>query len=97
MLCEATVLIDSHNNLADGVESMMKYVVGNSRTSNGCWIVLFALAKTLIVKGHHPDKVDEAVSLYISKHSYTQFIGERARHFLIIAARQILHHLITFL
>jgi len=97
LLCQATDLIESHPNLAEGVENMMKYVVGNSRTSGGCRIVLLALAKTLIVKGHHPDKVNEAVSLYISKQSSTKFIGEITRQLLIFTACEILHHLNTFL
>jgi hypothetical protein len=97
LLCEATDLIDSQPNLAEGVENMMKHVVGNSGSSDGCSIVLLALAKTLIMKGHHPDKVNEAVSLYISKQSSTQFIGERTRQLLIFTAKEILHHLYTFL
>ena len=97
LLCEATDLIDSHTNLAEGVENMMKHVVGNSGSSDGCSIVLLALAKTLVVKGHHPDKVNEAVSLYISKQSSTRFTGERTRQFLIFTAKEILRHLNTFL
>jgi hypothetical protein len=97
LLCEAADLIDSHTNLAEGVENMMKHVVGNSGSSDGCSIVLLALAKTLVVKGHHPDKVNEAVSLYISKQSYTRFTGERTRQFLIFTAKEILRHLNTFL
>ena len=97
LLCEATDLIGSQTNLAEGVENMMKHVVGNSGSSDGCTIVLLALAKTLIVKGHHPDKVNEAVSLYFSNQSSTRFIVERTRQLLIFTAKEILHHLNTFL
>lgn len=100
ILYTATILIESHDNLVDGVENMMHYVVNTSGATVGCQIVLFALAKTLIVKGHHPEKVNEAVSMYISKHdkqSSIPFIGERAKQFLISGAWQMLHHLITLL
>jgi hypothetical protein len=97
LLCKATDLIDSHTNLAEGVEHIMKYVVGNRGTSDGCWIVLLSLAKTLVVKGPHPDKVNEAVSLYFSKQSSTHFIGEKTRQSLIFTAKEILHHVNTFL